>query len=120
MKVNFPALVLVLALCAASSCDIFLPPPAATGGSSTTNADAGVSLQGFAFSPSSVTISKGATLKWTNLDTATHSVTSTGAQTFESGNLTKDGTFSVTFPDVGNFTYKCRFHSSMTASVTVN
>jgi plastocyanin len=68
---------------------------AVTPGSNTTPQPAGegkiveVSIQGFAFNPQTVEISAGDTVKWTNMDSATHDVKGTN---FDSGTLAKGGT----------------------------
>jgi len=80
-------------------------------------------IQGMAFSPANRTISVGATLKWTNKDAATHTVTSgvpgTPSGVFDSGNEGTNGTFSFTFSQTGTFKYYCKIHSSMTGTITV-
>ena len=75
------------------------------------------------FSPASITISKGTTIKWTNKESVVHTVTS-GPQgspsgMFDSGNLGKDQTFSFKFDSAGTFSYHCKPHIGMTGTVTV-
>jgi plastocyanin len=75
-------------------------------------------IQGMAFDPSTITITTGTTITWTNKDAIGHSVTSdTGI--FDSGIINAAGTFSYTFDTAGTFTYHCKIHSTMTASVIV-
>jgi len=76
-------------------------------------------IQDMAFNPSTITISAGTTLKWTNKDAVTHDVTSTTGS-FGSGPLNNGDTFSYTFSSSGTYTYYCTIHPSMTGSVTVN
>ncbi len=79
-----------------------------------------VSIQNFAFSPASLTVKKGTTVKWTNHDDIAHTV-------IESDNkagpgsplLAKDQTYSFTYNEVGTFAYKCSIHPSMTGTITV-
>ena len=87
-------------------------------GSSTTNA---VSIANMAFSPSTTTISKGTTVTWTNNSTYTHSVVSDvgSSETWDSGSLSINPTFSYQFDNVGEFGYKCGIHSFMTGSITI-
>ncbi len=62
----------------------------------------------------------GDTVKWTNMDTAPHTVTVTsGPVKFNSGNLAKGQSFSYTFTKAGKYSYYCAVHPDMTASVTV-
>ena len=81
-----------------------------------------VTIKGFAFSPATLTISKGTKVTITNQDSATH--------TFSSGaNRTKDGKIdqqiaggnetTVTFDTPGTFEIFCQFHSSMKMTVNV-
>ena len=85
-------------------------PPDATGSA--------VSIASFKFEPATLTISVGTTVTWTNNDSASHTVTADDGS-FKSGTLGKGGTFSQTFATAGTFAYHCNFHSSMTATVTV-
>ena len=80
-------------------------------------------IQGMAFSPATKTISVGTTIKWTNKDNTTHTVTSgtpgSPSGLFDSGNLGNNGVFSFTFSQAGTFKYYCKIHSSMTGTITV-
>ena len=77
-----------------------------------------VAVASFAFSPVSVTINIGDSVKWTNSDPATHTVTSdTGA--FNSTLGPSGGTFMFQFGNSGTFAYHCAIHPSMTGSVIV-
>jgi len=81
-----------------------------------------VTIKGFAFSPTTLEVTKGTIVTFTNNDSATHTVTS-GA------NRTRDGKFdrelsgstedSITFDTAGTFEYFCNIHSSMNAKVVV-
>jgi plastocyanin len=88
------------------------------GATSTAAADMQIDIQGFAFSPATLTIPAGTKVTWTNKDAATHTVTSdTGA--FNSNNLPNGASFSFTFMQAGTFSYKCAIHPRMIASITV-
>jgi plastocyanin len=77
-----------------------------------------VSIQGFAFNPTPLTIQVGDTVTWTNLDSAPHTSTSaTGV--WNSGTLTKNQSFSFTFTQAGTYAYLCNIHTSMTGSIIV-
>jgi plastocyanin len=85
---------------------------------STAAADMAITIQGFAFSPATITVPVGTKVTWTNQDPATHTVTSdTGA--FDSKNLTTGGTFSFTFNQAGSFAYHCAIHTRMVATIVV-
>ena len=82
-----------------------------------------VFIQGMAFSPVSKTISVGTTIKWTNKDGVTHTVTSgvpgSPSGVFDSGNFGSNGVFSFTFTQAGTFKYYCKIHTTMTGTITV-
>jgi plastocyanin len=77
-----------------------------------------VILEMNSFSPSSLTISSGTTVTWTNKESVTHTVTSNNG-IFESGDMSKNETFSYTFSTVGTFPYHCRHHSGMNGTIIV-
>ena len=102
-------------------------PPEATA-TATPTATAGPAPDGAAlpiqnFAHQDLTVEAGTAITWTNLDGASHTVTAgtpgdkTGA--FDSGSLSRGGTFSNTFDQKGSFAYFCAIHPSMTATVTV-
>lgn len=77
-----------------------------------------VTIDNLAFSPSSVTISTGDSVNWTNNDSFSHTVTSdTGA--FDSGTLAPGDTFALEFTTAGTYEYHCSLHPSMTGTITV-
>ncbi len=75
-------------------------------------------MQGNKFNPSSITVSAGTTVKWTNKDNVTHTASGNN-NAFESGDMTNGKTFSFTFSSVGTFNYICKYHSGMTGKVIV-
>ena len=76
-------------------------------------------IQGMTFTPSTITISAGTTITWTNKDGVSHTVTSdTGL--FDSGGIGIGGTYSHKFATAGTFNYHCAVHPSMMAKVIVN
>ncbi len=89
-----------------------------TGGTGSPGANE-VWIQNMAYSPSTITVSAGTTIKWTNKDGVAHTVTSNSGL-FDSGSIGSNGTYSHTFNTAGTFPYKCTFHPSMTATVVVN
>jgi plastocyanin len=76
-------------------------------------------IQGRAFNPSSIPITAGTTITWTNKDGIDHTVTSNSGL-FDSGHINNNGTFSHLFSTAGTFAYHCSIHTTMTASVIVN
>ena len=95
--------------------------PASTGtvqASTPSTQTVSVDIASFAFSQTSLTVSPGTTVVWTNKDSAPHTVTSDSGA-FDSGSMSKDQSFSHTFSEAGEFAYHCTFHSGMKATVTV-
>ena len=79
-----------------------------------------VAIQNYAFSPSSLSISQGTTVTWTNHDVAPHTVTvASGPVKFSSPTLQQGQSFSYTFTTPGTYAYYCAVHPDMKASVTV-
>lgn len=80
-----------------------------------------VAIEGFAFTPTSITIKTGTKVTWINKDSAAHTVTSDdgSADTFKSDSINKNATYSYTFNKAGTFTYHCAFHPDMTGKVIV-
>ena len=82
-----------------------------------------VDLQNTAFAPASLTIQKGDTVRWTQRDTAQHTVTSdaAAAEDFDSGTmaLLVNSQFSHTFQEIGTSGYHCNVHPSMTGTIQV-
>jgi plastocyanin len=76
-------------------------------------------IQGMAYSPSTITVTAGTTITWTNKDGVAHTVTSSTGL-FDSGSIGTNGTYSRTFTTTGTFQYYCIIHPSMVASVVVN
>ncbi|MBI2529786.1 MAG: cupredoxin family copper-binding protein [Candidatus Diapherotrites archaeon] len=77
-----------------------------------------VSMQNFAFGPAEITIKKGDTVKWTNLDSVAHTVTSDDGA-FDSGLLSQNASWSKTFNEAGTFEYHCTPHPYMKAKIIV-
>jgi plastocyanin len=82
-----------------------------------------ITIQGMAFSPANKTITVGTTIKWTNQDGVTHTITSgvpgNPTSAFDSGNLASNGSFSHTFNQAGTYKYYCKIHTTMTGTITV-
>jgi plastocyanin len=76
-------------------------------------------IQGMAFSPSTITVTAGATITWTNKDAIAHTVTS-NTSLFDSGSIASNGTFSHLFSTACTYPYHCSIHPSMTATIIVN
>jgi plastocyanin len=77
-----------------------------------------VTIDNFSFTPQTLTIPAGATVKWTNKDDVPHTVVETNRK-FKSKALDTDETFSFTFTDPGTYEYFCSVHPKMVAKVIV-
>ena len=116
-------LVAVLGLFLVAGC-----APAATPASPTANPGAtppgpaagevDVAIQGFAFSPKELKVAPGATVRWTNKDSAAHTATAKNPA-FDSGSLSQGQNYSYKFAQAGTYEYACTFHANMTATVIV-
>lgn len=78
-----------------------------------------VTIQNFAFSPATITVDKGDTIRWTNLDSAPH-----GAVTVQPGFVTQilgqGQSTTTTFDRPGTFDYICNVHgATMRGTVVV-
>ena len=80
------------------------------------------------YSPNPINIKVGTTVKWNNIDSTMHTVTSGVPNTVSAGELFDSGltalimpskTYSYKFMNPGEFTYFCRVHPTMTGKITV-
>jgi amicyanin len=77
-----------------------------------------VAIENFAFTPPTIQVKPGATVRWTNRDAAPHTVTFRNAP-FKSELLTQNQSWSQTFSQAGTFSYFCEPHPWMTGQVIV-
>ncbi len=70
------------------------------------------------FQPETVTVTRGASARWTNQGAVVHTVIS-DAQLWQSDLLQPTWWFEVRFEDVGTFRYHCSVHDGMTGAVIV-
>ena len=75
-----------------------------------------VSIVNFSFSPVTLTISKGDSVVWTNMDSSSHQVSAAG---FEGPVLSQGQTYTHVFNTVGTFNYICKIHPTMKGMVIV-
>jgi plastocyanin len=69
-----------------------------------------VSIKGSQFEPGDLKVVKGATIRWTNMDSAIHIISGNG---FQSPHLDKRDTWEHKFNNTGVFEYKCSSHPYM-------
>ena len=78
-----------------------------------------VKIDNFSFSPATITIPAGTTIRWTNRDDIPHTVVSDDKTTFKSKPLDTDEQFTYTFTKPGTYSYFCAIHPKMTGKVVV-
>jgi plastocyanin len=78
-----------------------------------------VTIDNFSFTPSTLTVSAGTEVTWTNHDDIPHTVVSDDRSTFKSRALDTDEKFSFKFDKPGTYPYFCSIHPKMTAKIIV-
>jgi plastocyanin len=78
-----------------------------------------VHMQNIAFSPKTLTVKLGKTVKWTNDDTAAHNVVADSGASFRSKDFRMGGTYSYTPTKAGTIKYECTLHPGMDAELVV-
>ena len=81
-------------------------------------ASGSVTIADFTFSPTSITIDAGDTVTWNNNGPTPHSATANDGS-FDTGILKKGQSGSHTFNQAGSFSYYCKPHPYMKATVVV-
>jgi plastocyanin len=87
-------------------------------GIATDTLDVNIGAAGVGYTPADPVIQLGTTVTWTNTDSSTHTVTDKNSQ-FDSFDIAPSESFSMTFNEVGIFSYYCKFHPMMEGSITV-
>jgi plastocyanin len=77
-----------------------------------------IKIDNFSFTPATVTIPAGTTVRWTNRDDIPHTVVSDD-KIFKSKALDTDEQFTYTFTKPGTYSYFCSIHPKMTAKIVV-
>jgi plastocyanin len=81
-------------------------------------AETAIKIDNFSFTPATVTIPAGTTVRWTNRDDIPHTIVSDD-KTFKSKALDTDDQFTYTFTKPGTYSYFCSIHPKMTGKVVV-
>ena len=93
-----------------------ISPPAAVGApkpSATT-----VAIDGTAFTPQTITVKVGSSVMWENKDPFPHTATSDAAS-FDSQAIQPGKSWTYTATKKGEFSYVCKFHPTMKATLRV-
>ena len=77
-----------------------------------------VFIENIEYTPATLTVAKGTTVKWLNRESLTHSVSSDSTY-FESGSFGENQSFSFTFNTLGTFPYHCSHHHTMKGKIIV-
>src|SRR5581483_3989990 len=88
--------------------------PGTPSGAATTDA----TISNFAFAPNPLDAPVGATVKWTNDDGTSHTVTADDGS-FDSGPIGAGGTFTRTFGQVRTIAYHCNIHPGMHGTLQI-
>lgn len=105
--------ILTIALWIGTASRAYAAPADAKAGSETT-----VKIDNFSFSPATVTVPAGTTVRWTNADDIPHTIVSDD-KSFKSKALDTDEQFTYTFSKPGTYSYFCGLHPKMTAKIVV-
>jgi plastocyanin len=103
---------------AALAAFLFTAHVQSAGGQEAKPATVDVKIDNFSFSPATITVSVGTTVRWTNRDDIPHTVVSE-RETFKSKTLDTDEQYSYTFTKAGTYGYFCSIHPKMTGQVVV-
>jgi len=83
-----------------------------------TSSQNSVSIQNYAFNPSTLTIQKAANVTWRNYDSVQHTVVS-DSSAFSSPLLNTRATCTYQFNNSGSFPYYCSIHPYMKGTIIV-
>jgi plastocyanin len=82
------------------------------------SAETAIKIDNFTFTPATVTVPAGSTIRWTNHDDIPHNVVSED-KSFKSKAMDTDEQFSYTFTKPGTYNYFCSIHPKMTGKIVV-
>ena len=82
-----------------------------------------ITIRDNSFSPASLTVDPGTTVRWVHNGSAIHTVTSGTRNNpdglFDSGDMRNGDTFEFTFSNSGTFNYNCIYHAGMDGTIVV-
>jgi plastocyanin len=106
--------ILVIGACGLCACADPVRPPATT--------DVQITRTGTtdAFTPASITVREGDTVRWTNADATAHQILSAdGGVLFGSGSIGPAEQYAFTFQSAGTVEYSCTLHPGTTGTIIV-
>lgn len=113
MRIRMRLVFMAVLLIAAAACGSYNSPNAPSGMA------ANAAITGSGFTPNSISVGVGASVTWTNNDSAPHSVVADGGQ-FNSGTINPGAKFSYAFPSAGTVAYHDGANPRMSGMVTVS
>jgi plastocyanin len=122
-----PPLIVAVIIAVGATLIILLTSGPDTGGSSSqassaSGAAAGsgsaVDIKGFAFGPDTLDVKQGASVTFTNDDSAPHTATADD-KSFDTGTLSQGDSKTVTFSAPGTIAYTCSIHPFMHGTIVV-
>jgi plastocyanin len=109
----------VLALVLALSLSKGVPAAPSSASASSSSSGTSITISNFMFTPMSQKVSPGATVKVTNKDSATHTLTANG-NAFNTGDITQNQTKTFKAPmKPGTYSYICNIHQYMMGTIIV-
>lgn len=78
-----------------------------------------VAIAEFLFGPEKITVRRGQTITWTNMDDSPHQVTVQGATVLRTPVVLKGQSTSLLFEHAGSYTYICGLHPAMKGQIEV-
>jgi len=88
-------------------------------GTVTTSGTNLVAIQAMGFSPAVITVVEGNTITWKNTDAEIHTVTSDDGVSFDSGNISPQGSYTFTALAAGAYPYHCSIHTTIKGTLYV-
>jgi len=92
--------------------------PTTTSAAAAATENATISIREFMFSPTSMTVAAGTTVRWKNLDGEPHTVRGVDG-VFASGALDQNDSFTFKFEKPGTYKYVCSIHPQMVGTIVV-
>jgi plastocyanin len=78
-----------------------------------------VTIEGFAFTPATLTVPRGTTVEFPNEDSTPHTATSKSSGAFDTGTIEPGKSAELSFDQAGTFAYYCAFHPFMKGTIVV-
>jgi len=77
-----------------------------------------VIIENMRFSPAELTVKRGEHVVWINKDLFPHTATA-NSRAFDSGSISPNASWSYVANTVGNYSYVCTLHPTMSARLTI-